>query len=73
VENFDLLLKVLSDVQDAGILKYMVLVGSWCQDFYRHQYGNPLEIPATKTMDADILIPRRLPATTPDTCWLSTI
>jgi len=61
VEKFDLLLKVLGDLQDAGILKHLVLVGSWCQDFYRHQFGNPIEIPATKTMDADILIPRRLP------------
>jgi hypothetical protein len=41
------------------------LVGSWCQDFYRYQYGNPPEIPATKTMDADILIPRRMPRMKP--------
>jgi hypothetical protein len=61
VEKFDLLVKVLTDLQDAGILKHLVLVGSWCQDFYRYQYGNPQEIPATKTMDADILIPRRMP------------
>jgi hypothetical protein len=61
VEKFDLLVKVLSDLQDAGILKHLVLVGSWCQDFYRYQFGNPKEIPATKTMDADILIPRRMP------------
>lgn len=65
MEKFDLLMKVLSDLQDAGILKYLVLVGSWCQDFYRYQYGNPKEIPATKTMDADILIPRRMPRVDP--------
>ncbi|MDD5673831.1 MAG: GSU2403 family nucleotidyltransferase fold protein [Chitinivibrionales bacterium] len=65
MEKFDLLVKVLSDLQDAGILKYLVLVGSWCQDFYRYQYGNPEEIPATKTMDADILIPRRMPKVNP--------
>ena len=65
MEKFDLLVKVLTDLQDAGILKYMVLVGSWCQDFYRYQYGNPKEIPATKTMDADILIPRRMPRVNP--------
>jgi hypothetical protein len=61
VEKFDLLTKVLTDLQDAGILKHLVLVGSWCQDFYRYQFGNPPQIPAAKTMDADILIPRRLP------------
>lgn len=61
MEKFDLLVKVLSDLQDVGILKHLVLIGSWCQDFYRYQFGNPKEIPATKTMDADILIPKRLP------------
>jgi hypothetical protein len=65
VEKFDLLVKVLSDLQDAGILKHLVLVGSWCQDFYRYQFGNPPQIPATKTMDADILIPRRMPKVNP--------
>jgi hypothetical protein len=65
VEKFDLLVKVLSDLQDAGILKHLVLVGSWCQDFYRYQFGNPPQIPATKTMDADILIPKRIPKINP--------
>lgn len=65
MEKFDLLVKVLSDLQDAGILKHLVLVGSWCQDFYRFQFGNPPEIPAAKTMDADILIPRRMPKINP--------
>jgi len=65
VEKFDLLLKVFTDLQEAGILKHLVLVGSWCQDFYRHQFDNPSEIPATKTMDADILIPRRMPRIRP--------
>jgi hypothetical protein len=65
VEKFDLLIKVLSDLQDAGILKHLVLVGSWCQDFYRYQFGNPMEIPAAKTMDADILIPRNMPRVNP--------
>ena len=65
MEKFDLLVKVLSDLQDAGILKHLVLVGSWCQDFYRYQFGNPPQIPATKTMDADILIPKRMPKINP--------
>jgi hypothetical protein len=65
VEKFDFLVKILSDLQDAGILKHLVLVGSWCQDFYRYQFGNPPQIPATKTMDADILIPRRMPRVNP--------
>jgi hypothetical protein len=61
VEKFDLLLNVLRDLQSAGILRHFVLVGSWCQNFYRHLYGNPVEIPAARTLDADMLIPKRLP------------
>jgi hypothetical protein len=64
VEKFDLLLNVLRDLQSAGILRHVVLVGSWCQNFYRNLYGNPVEIPAARTLDADVLIPKRLPANT---------
>ncbi len=61
MEKFDLLLAVLRDMQEADILKHFVLVGSWCQNFYRHMYSNPIEIPAARTLDADMLIPKRLP------------
>jgi hypothetical protein len=60
VEKFDLLLAVLRDLQAADILRHFVLVGSWCQEFYRHMYGNPIEIPVARTVDADMLIPRWL-------------
>lgn len=61
MEKFDLLLNVLRDLQNADILRRFVLVGSWCQNFYRHLYGNPVEIPAARTVDADMLIPKRIP------------
>lgn len=48
-------------MQQADILKHFVLVGSWCQNFYRHIYDNPVEIPAARTLDADMLIPKRFP------------
>jgi hypothetical protein len=57
--KFEMLYTILKDLQDAGVLKHVVLVGSWCQEFYRHHFENSFEIPATRTMDADILIPRR--------------
>jgi hypothetical protein len=60
VEKFELLYNVLKELQDCGVLSKLVLVGSWCQDFYRMQYGNPKEIPAARTMDADVLIPKRI-------------
>jgi hypothetical protein len=59
-EKFEILYNILKDLQDAGVLKHVVLVGSWCQEFYRHHFANSFQIPATRTMDADILIPRRL-------------
>ena len=61
MEKFDLLLAVLRDLQHADILKHCVLVGSWCQNFYRYLYNNPVEIPAARTLDADMLIPKRFP------------
>lgn len=61
MEKFDLLLAVLRDMQKADILRHFILIGSWCQNFYRHIYGNPVEIPAARTMDADMLIPKQLP------------
>lgn len=57
--KFEILYTILKDLQDAGVLKHVVLVGSWCQEFYRHHFENSFEIPTTRTMDADILIPRR--------------
>ena len=57
MEKFDLLLKVLSDLHKADVLKHCTLVGSWCLEFYRMLYNNPPEIPAVRTMDADILLP----------------
>lgn len=59
-DKFELLYTMLNDLQRAGVLKHVILVGSWCQDFYRHNYEDSFQIPATRTMDADILIPRRL-------------
>lgn len=61
MEKFNLLLAVLRDMQKADILRHFILIGSWCQNFYRHLYSNPVEIPAARTMDADMLIPKQLP------------
>jgi hypothetical protein len=60
MEKFDLLYSVLSSLHKAGVLADCVLVGSWCQDFYRHLWGNPFQIPAATTTDADLLVPKRL-------------
>jgi hypothetical protein len=59
-EQFELLYNVLKALQKTGVLKHIVLVGSWCQYFYRKIYENSYQIPAARTTDADFLIPRRL-------------
>ena len=60
MEKFKLLYSVLSDLHSSGVLTECILVGSWCQDFYRHLFGNPFQIPAATTTDVDLLVPKRL-------------
>lgn len=60
MEKFELLYKVLLSLHHASVLNDCVLIGSWCQDFYRHMYGNPFQIPAATTTDADLLLPKKL-------------
>ncbi len=60
MEKFELLYSVLSKLYRVGVLTNCVLVGSWCQDFYRHMFGNPFQIPAATTTDADLLVPKKM-------------
>jgi len=60
VEKYSLLLSVLRSFEENDVLKHFILVGSWCLDIYRQLYKDPAVIPATRTMDADILVPKRL-------------
>ncbi len=56
-EQLKVLLQVLRQFYSAGVLKDIMLIGSWCLYFYRHEFGNPKTIPAVRTLDADFLIP----------------
>ncbi|NLW32966.1 MAG: hypothetical protein GXY77_16105 [Fibrobacter sp.] len=60
MEKFELLYSVLSGLHKAGVLTDCVLIGSWCQDFYRLIYNNPFQIPAATTSDADLLLPKKM-------------
>jgi hypothetical protein len=42
----------------AGVLKDVILVGSWCTLFYRDFFGRGRYIAPLKTLDMDLLIPR---------------
>ena len=56
-EQFDILLHVLRRFQKAGVLKDLMLIGSWCLRFYRYHFEDPAKLPAFRTLDVDFLIP----------------
>lgn len=56
-ENYELLAKVLTELQRQEALNGLVLVGSWCQYFYRILFNDAPEIPLIRTMDVDFLAP----------------
>lgn len=60
MEKFELLYGILASLHKEDVLKDCVLIGSWCQDFYRHMFGNPFQIPAATTTDADLLVPKTM-------------
>jgi len=56
-KQFSILLEILKRFQSAGILKDVMLIGSWCLYFYRADYKKTNVFPAIRTLDADFLIP----------------
>lgn len=49
--------EVLQTFQEAGILKDLVLIGSWCCHFYISYFGRAYYVPSIQTLDLDLLIP----------------
>jgi len=47
----------LHALHKTGVLKDIILVGSWCHYFYRQYFDNAPEIPAVRTLDIDFLVP----------------
>jgi hypothetical protein len=60
-ENYELLAKVLTELQRQEVLSGLVLVGSWCQYYYRILFNDAPEIPLIRTMDVDFLVPNPVP------------
>ena len=48
--------EILVQLQNAGALRRLVLVGSWCLLVYKNVYNNAPEIPALRTTDLDFLV-----------------
>lgn len=56
-ERSDLPLRVLRELQKKGVLRDVILIGSWCHYFYRSYFDNAPEIPVLRTLDLDFLVP----------------
>jgi hypothetical protein len=54
----DMFLKVLGGLKQSGALNELVLVGSWCLLLYREYFDKSPFIPAVRTTDMDLLVPR---------------
>ena len=54
--QYELLEEILRRLDKAGVLKGMVLVGSWCMVLYRGYFGGSYR-PSIKTRDVDFLVP----------------
>ena len=55
--QYELCVEVLGKLRDAGVLKDLVLVGSWCLVLYRDHFKGVGEVIALRTRDMDFLIP----------------
>lgn len=56
-EKYKLLSDVLKELQKKGVLDGLVIVGSWCQYYYKILFDDAPEIPLVRTMDIDFLVP----------------
>jgi len=56
--QYELCVEVLRRLDKAGVLKHVVLVGSWCTLFYRDIFGHGRYAIPLRTRDMDLLIPR---------------
>jgi len=52
-----LLLEVLKRFQDKGILKSIILIGSWCVPFYKQYFKELKNVTTLRTRDMDFLVP----------------
>lgn len=53
----ELCLEVLRRMEKAGVLRGLVLIGSWCAYFYPDYFGGKTKLSALRTRDIDFLIP----------------
>lgn len=57
-EQYEIVDGVLEALHREGILKHLIIVGSWCIYFYRHHYGDIFRVSPLRTLDIDINVSR---------------
>lgn len=58
--QYDLCIEVLKRLEKTGVLKDVILIGSWCILFYKDYFGRVQYPTAIKTRDIDFLVPTPL-------------
>ncbi len=56
-KQYDLFVEVLRRFKEAGILKSLVLIGSWCIPFYKEYFKELKNLSPIRTRDMDFLVP----------------
>ena len=53
----NLLFKILGLLEKEGVLKHLIIAGSWCLYFYKFYYNKKQPIVSLRTRDVDFLLP----------------
>jgi len=53
----NLLFKILRLLEKEGVLKHLIIAGSWCLYFYKYYYNKKQPIVSLRTRDVDFLLP----------------
>jgi len=56
-KQYELCLEILRRLNRTGVLKNIVLIGSWCIPFYKEYFRRREYVPSIKTRDIDFLVP----------------
>ena len=55
--QYKLCIEVLHRLEGAGVLKEVILIGSWCAPFYKEYFSGTTYAPHIRTRDIDFLVP----------------
>lgn len=55
--QYKLCIEVLRKLENVGILKNIIIIGSWCIPFYSEYFDKVKYLPSIKTRDIDFLLP----------------